>query len=241
MSPSSQQSFLGVLVGFTCALILFSKREKKPPVDDAEVLLQQAQQQMREAQAKNRERAVQAITQKNNLEAIVDQTQKTISRLEERAELARQEGDTERGQSLLAERSQYLLTLTQTQASLQNAIETTEAVKTAMRREEEQIRSETARALAMKAQYKQAQIELAIQKSRLAMTTNHATELFARAQAKIQQAQARRDLITQIRETVETLETAAEDAMQRGDHETSGRLLNERDRLKARALAPHLW
>lgn len=241
MSRTSSETFLGVLVGFACTLVLFSRRPKKPPVDDAEVLLQEAQQQMREAQARNREHAVQAITQKNNLQALVNQTQERVSRLEERAELARQEGDTEREQDILAERGQYLLTLSRTQASLQQAIETAEAIKTAMRREEERIRAETARALAMKAQFKQLQIELAIEKSRLAMTTTTAAELFTRAQAKIQQAQARRNLMTQIRQTVEALETAAQEGAVRGDDATSRVLLIECDKLKMKALDPHLW
>ena len=51
----------------------------------------------------------------------------------------------------------------------------------------------------MKALYKQAQIEFEIEKSRLGMTTTKAGALFERAQAKIQQAQARRDLMAQMR------------------------------------------
>jgi len=241
MPPEPSRSFVGVLLGFACVFFLFAKRDKKPPQDDAETLLQLAQAQMREAQAKNRERAVQAITQKNNLQALVDQTQKTVSRLEEQAEAARQRGDAEREQDLLAERGQYLLTLTQTQASLASAIETTEAVKTAMRREEERIRAQTAQALAMKAQQRQAQIELAIEKSRLGMTTSYASDLFERAQAKIQQTQARRDLMAQVRKTAETLQSAAEEAARKGDVELSRRLLAERNELKKAALNPSLW
>ncbi len=242
MNFASNRSLLGVLVGFACAVFLFAKREKKPPpIDDAELLLQQATQEMKEAQAKNRERAVQAITQKNHLQALVDQTQKTISRLEERAEAARLEGDQERERYLRAEQNQYLPTLAKTQAALASAIDAAEAVKTAMRREEERIRAKTAQALAMKAQQKQYQIEIFIEKSRLAMTTNHATELFERAQAKIQQAQARRDLMAQIRITAETLETAAEDAAENGDIGIEQRLLRARDGLKEKALNPKLW
>jgi len=241
MPPEPSRSFVGVLLGFACVFFLFAKRDKKPPQDDAEILLQLAQSQMREAQAKNRERAVQAITQKNNLQALVDQTQKMVTRLEERAETARQADDLDLEQGLLAERGQYLLTLTQTQASLASAIETTEAVKTAMRREEERIRAQTAQALAMKAQQRQALIELAIEKSRLGMTTSYASDLFDRAQAKIQQAQARRDLMARVRQTAELLEAAAEEAAHNGDAALSRRLLAERDELKRAALNPKLW
>ena len=242
MPPGPNRPLLGVLLGFACIFFLFVKREeKKPPVDDAELLLQHAQSQMREAQAKNRERAVSAITQKNNLQALVEQMQKMVARLEEQAKTARQEGDMEREQDLLAEHGQSLLTLMQTQASLKAAIETTEAVKAAMRREEEGVRAKTAEAVAMKAQYRQAQIELEIEKSRLGMTTTKAGDLFERAQAKIRQAQARRDLMAQVWKTAEVLEATAEEAARKGDAELSRRLLSERDELKKAALDPKLW
>jgi len=70
MPPRSTYSLIGVLAGFACVFSLLVKREKKMPGSSADALLEQAQAQMREAQAKNRERAVQAITQKNNLEAL---------------------------------------------------------------------------------------------------------------------------------------------------------------------------
>ena len=242
MTTEPNHPLVGVLLGFACVFFLFVKREeKKPPVDTAELLLQSAQSQMREAQAKNRERAVQAITQKNNLQAMVDQMQRMVSRLEEQAKTAGQVGDTEREQDLLAERSHSLLTLTQTQMSLKAAIETTEAVKAAMRGEEEAIRTRTAQALTMKAQYRQAQIEFEIEKSKLGMTTTKAGDLFERAQAKIQQAQARRDLMARIRLVAETMEGAAEAAERSGDSALSRRLLSETDELKKAALNPKLW
>ena len=60
---------------------------KLDQLEDPEILLAQAQQEMREAQAKNRERAVQAITAKNNLQAEVDKTQKMVNNLQAKAEL----------------------------------------------------------------------------------------------------------------------------------------------------------
>lgn len=86
-------------------------------MDDAEALLQQAQQQMQEAQARNRERAVQVITQKNHLQALVSQTQRTIDRLEEQAQTAEQGGNTDGARHFLAERDKYVETLTRAQAS----------------------------------------------------------------------------------------------------------------------------
>lgn len=98
------QSLFGVTFGLLCVLPLLVKREKKPPARNAEVLLEQAQQQMREAQAKNRARAVAVITQKNNLQALADQMQKRIGHLTERSESADSEEDR---LDLLRERDEH--------------------------------------------------------------------------------------------------------------------------------------
>ena len=242
MTTEPNRSLVGVLLGFACVFLLFVRRvEKKPPMDNAEMMLERAQQQMQESQARNRERMVQVITQKNNLQALVDQTQKIVADLEERAEFARHKGNADRADALLAERDKYQSTLTQTQASLTSAIETTEAVKAAMRQQEEGVRAQTAQALAMKAQDRQAQIEFEIEKNKLGMTTTKAGALFERAQARIQQAQARRDLMARIRQAAETMEEAAGAAERSGDAALSRRLLSEMDELKKTALNPKLW
>ena len=242
MPTEPNRPLLGVLLGFACVFFLFVKREeKKPPVDDAEMLLEHAQQQMREAQARNRERTVQAITQKNNLQALFDQTQKMVNNLRAKADKAHAEGDIGLERQLRAEQERYQRSVQQMETSLRRAIETTEAVKTAMRGEEEAIRTRTVQALAMKTFYKQAQIEFEIEKNKLGMTTTKAGDLFERAQAKIRQAQARRDLMAQVRKTAEVLEATAEEAARKGDAALSRRLLSERDGLKAAALDPKLW
>ena len=242
MPTEPNRPLLGVLLGFACVFFLFVKREeKKPPVDDAEMLLEHAQQQMREAQARNRERTVQAITQKNNLQALFDQTQKMVNNLRAKADKAHAEGDIGLERQLRAEQERYQRSVQQMETSLRRAIETTEAVKTAMRGEEEAIRTRTVQALAMKTFYKQAQIEFEIEKNKLGMTTTKAGDLFERAQAKIQSAQARRDLMARIRKAAEVLEAAAEEAARKGDAALSRRLLSERDGLKTAALDPKLW
>jgi len=242
MPTEPNRPFLGVLLGFACVFFLFVKREeKKPPVDDAEMLLEHAQQQMREAQARNRERTVQAITQKNNLQALFDQTQKMVNNLRAKADKAHAEGDIGLERQLRAEQERYQRSVQQMETSLRHAIETTEAVKTAMRGEEEAIRARTAQALMMKTSYRQAQIEFEIEKSRLGMTTTKACDLFERAQAKIQSAQARRDLMARIRQASETMGKAAGAAEHNGDAALSRRLLSERDALKQAALNPKSW
>ncbi len=163
---------------------------KLDQLEDPEILLQQAQQEMREAQAKNRERAVQAITQKNNLQALVDQTQKMVDNLGAKAEIALKNGDRDLARQLLIEKGQYDNTLTSTKASLAQALETTDAVKQAMRREEERIRAKTAQALSMKAQWKQAQIENSMNKALEGMSADGTDQAFERAAAKISNARS---------------------------------------------------
>ena len=158
-------------------------------LEDPELLLQQAQQEMRDLHAKNRERAVQAITQKNNLQQMVDDLQKRVDNLQGKAEIALKRGDRDLALQLLKEKQGYEVSLQSTRASLESAIETSEAVKTAIKRQEEQIRQKTAEALALKAQWKNSQIQIAMSKALDGMQgiedTDHA---FSRAQAKIKNA-----------------------------------------------------
>ena len=171
---------------------------KLDQLEDPEILLQQAQQEMRENQAKNRERAVQAITQKNNLQAELDKTQKIVDNLQAKAELALKNGDRDLARQLLVEKGQYETTLTTIQQSLQSAVETTEAIKVAIRREEERIRAKTAQAMAMKTQWKQSQIEISLNKALEGMTTDGTDHAFDRAAAKISNAHSESQARTEL-------------------------------------------
>jgi len=158
-------------------------------LEDPELLLNQAQTEMRELHAKNRERAVQAITQKNNLQQIVDDTQKRVDMLQQKAELALKRGDRDLALQLLKEKSQYEVTLNQTKENLAQAIDTSEQVKVAIKREEEKIRQKTAEALALKAQWKNSQIQIAMNKALDGIQgVEDSTQAFSRAQAKIKNA-----------------------------------------------------
>ncbi len=158
--------------------------------EDPEVLIAQAQTEMKEAQAKNRERAVQAITQKNLLQAEVEKTTKAMANLDAKAQMALKNGDRDLALQLLREKQAMGVNLGTLQTSLQNANEMTEQIKVAIRREEERIRTKTAQAMAMKTQWKQAQIENSINKALDGMTTDGTDAAFERAQTKIQKAQS---------------------------------------------------
>ncbi|GAB4454075.1 MAG: PspA/IM30 family protein [Armatimonadaceae bacterium] len=158
-------------------------------VEDPELLLQQAQEEMRSVHAKNRERAVQAITQKNNLQQMVDDLQKKVDTLQSKAELALKRGDRDLALQLLKEKQGYEQTLQMTRTQLEQAIETSEAVKKAIKHEEERIRQKTAEALALKAQWKNAQIQIEMDKALQSIQGIEDTDqAFTRAQQKIKNA-----------------------------------------------------
>jgi phage shock protein A len=157
-------------------------------VEDPDVLLAQAQAEMREAQAKNRERAVAAITARNSLQVEVDRTQKMVDGLQAKAEMALKNGDRETARLLLSEKQQYASTLEAMAASLTSANSTIEAVKGAIKHEEERIRQKTAQAMALKTQWKSSQIEISINKAMEGIDTNGHDAAFERAANRIQSA-----------------------------------------------------
>jgi phage shock protein A len=168
-------------------------------LENPELLLQQAQEDMHKLHQENRERAVKAITAKNNLQQQVGDMERKVNDLQAKAELALKRGQRDIALQLLKEKQSYQGSLDGLQSSLQQAIETSEAVKEHIRREEEKIREKTAQALALKAQWQNAKIQQEIAKqldgleSIDGMDTN-----FARAQAKIKntmsEASARQEL-----------------------------------------------
>lgn len=167
-------------------------------LENPELLLQQAQEEMKQAAARNRERAVQAITQKNNLQQMVDDLQKTVDNLQAKAELSLKRGDRDLALQLLREKQTYEQSLQGTRTQLESAIETAEQVKIAIKREEEKIREKTAQALALKAQWKNSQIQIEMNRALEGITGIDVDQTFERAAAKIKNStsemQARNEL-----------------------------------------------
>ena len=114
---------------------------------------------MQETHARNRERAVAAITAKNNLRNQVDDLKKTIHKLEKKVKFALNRGDRELADQLLQEKQGYEECLKSAEETQQVAEETCEQVKVAIKREEEWIRQKSAEALALKAKWKQGEIQ----------------------------------------------------------------------------------
>lgn len=133
--------------------------------EDPEIILNEAVRDMKENQIKNRELAVQAITQKNNLQAEVDKEERLVAEYERKATVALQSGNRELAKQFLKEKALHDGTLNSMRTNLVSATEASEKVKQAIRQEEERIRVRTSEALAMKANMKQAQIQIKINKA----------------------------------------------------------------------------
>lgn len=163
---------------------------KLDQLENPEVLLQEAAREMRENLAANRQRAITAITQKNNLKALLDEQEKRVEQLEGQAELALKNGDRDLARRVLREKLTFQETLTQTRVSYDQAVQASEAIKVAIRRQEETVRQRTAESLAKKAQWKQAQIQIEIDKALNGLTFEDESSAWERAGEKIRTAQS---------------------------------------------------
>lgn len=177
-------------------MALFNRRMDQ--WEDPEVLLDQARRDMQESHMRNRERAIQAITQKNNLQAMVDKEQQDIGRLNALAETALKRGDRELARKMLREKMTHEQTLTGLRQSLATASTTVDQVKVAIQREEENIRQKTAEALALKARWKQAQIQNSIQKALSGLQFEDTMGSFSAAEEKIRGMQSEADARTEM-------------------------------------------
>jgi phage shock protein A len=160
-------------------------------LEDPDIMLDQARRDMQEALVQNREKAVQAITQKNRLQQMLDEQEKKATQLEGQASMALQQGNRDLARQFLREKANVDATVTTLKSTLAQAVETVEAVKAAIKRQETEVRKKTAEALAMKAQWKQAQIQTSISKALEGLTFESEYEgSFAAAREKIQDKQA---------------------------------------------------
>jgi phage shock protein A len=167
---------------------LFNRTMDK--VESPDIMLDQARRDMQGALIANREKAVQAITQKNRLQSMLDEAKKKSSELEARAAMALKQGDRELATQFMREKMNNDASVTTLQQSYDSAAATVDQVKVAIKRQEEEVRKKTGEALALKAQWKQAQIQNSISKALDGLTFENQFEGFGAAQEKIREAQS---------------------------------------------------
>jgi phage shock protein A len=159
-------------------------------VEDPDMMLDQAKRDMQAALTANREKAVQAITQKNRLQVMLEDEQRKSATLENQAAQALKAGDREAATTFMREKMNHDATITTLQQSYEQAVATVDQVKIAIRRQEEEVRKKVGEALAMKAQWKQAQIQNSISKALDGLTFENQFEGFGAAQERIREAQS---------------------------------------------------
>ena len=159
-------------------------------VEDPEIMLDQARRDMQTALVSNREKAVQAITQKNRLEGMLADNTKKAAQLEAQATMALKQGQRDLATQLMREKMNYDATAVSLKQSYDQAVATVEQVKIAMKRQEEEVRKKTAEALALKAQWKQAQIQNSISKALDGLTFEDQFTGFGAAQERIREMQS---------------------------------------------------
>ena len=158
--------------------------------ENPEVIINEAVREMKENQIKNRELAVQAITQKNNLQAEVDKETRLVAEFERKAALALQGGNRELALSFLKEKGFHDQTLQSMQANLAAATEASEKVKVAIKQEEERVRMRTTEAMVQKTNLKQAQIQISISKALDGLQFSDNENQWAHATERIQSMQS---------------------------------------------------
>ncbi|MFM9872502.1 MAG: PspA/IM30 family protein [Fimbriimonadaceae bacterium] len=160
-------------------------------LEDPEIMLDQARRDMQGALTQNREKAVQAITQRNRLQQMLDEATKKSAQLEQQASTALRQGNRELAKQFLREKASTDGTLETLRSTLAQAAETVDQVKVAIKHQEDEVRKKTAEALALKAQWKQAQIQDSIGKALQGLTFENEYEgSFAAARDKIKDKQA---------------------------------------------------
>jgi phage shock protein A len=170
-------------------------------LEDPDLMLEAARRDMQDTLRANKEKAVHAIAQRNNLAAMVEDLERKSANLENQAVMAVKQGNRDLARQLLREKANYQNSLESLKTSLATASQTVDVVKVAIRQQEEQVRRKTAEALAMKAQYKQAQIENSINKALEGFTTEAQFGTFEAAAERIREAKseaaARQELMSE--------------------------------------------
>ncbi len=205
---------------------------KLDDLENPEILLQEAAREMRENLSANRQRAVVAITQKNNLKSMLDEQEKRVAQLEAQAEMALKRGDRDLARRVLREKLTFQDTIGQTRASYEQAVQASEAIKVAIRRQEETVRQRTAEALAKRAQWKQAQIQIEIDKALNGLTFEDESSAWERAGEKIRTAQSEASARAELAQASiqakianlqdDTVDAEAEKALQELEQRVSG-------------------
>ena len=159
-------------------------------LEDPEIMLDQAKRDMQTALQQNQEKAVQAITQKNNLEAMLNEQKRKSESLENQATMALKQGKRDIATQLMREKMNVDASVAQLQLSYEQALATVEQIKVGIKRQQEEVRKKTSEAMVLKTQWKQAQIQNSISKALDGLTFENQFEGFGAVSEKIREKQS---------------------------------------------------
>ena len=159
-------------------------------VEDPMVMLDQAKRDMQALVVKNREMAVQAITQRNQLVAMLAQATQKATNLEQQAGTALKMGNRDMAMQFLVEKKSAEANVANLTTAKANADAAVENVKAAIAHQEADFRKKCADALVMKANYKSAQAQNAISKALDGMNFEDTNSTWGTAADKISSMQS---------------------------------------------------
>ena len=207
-------------------------------LEDPEIMLDQARRDMQATMSANQEKAIQAITQRNQLEKMLTDHQSRSKAFENQAITALKQGDRELARNLMREKANVDHNITSLQATYDQASATVENVKQAVSRQREEVQRKTAEALALKAQWKQAQIQNSIAKALDGLTFDEQYGGFGAAQERIRAAQSEASARTEMQsESIGSKVMAMEDKTKDYEAEMELQKLEERLGIKNPAAA----
>lgn len=214
-------------------------------LDDPDLLLQQAQREMREVHTRTRERAVQAITKKNMIEQALREAERRRDDAFRRAAAAEEDRDAREAELCGIEAAEYERTVADLAEAFEAASQAAESVKAEIKSEEERIRRRTAEALAIRAQWKANQVQRSLLASLVEVNTGTADTLtplglqrrHARNRRLVLDALTQRNNLVAMLEDTEKRVTNLRDkatlAGRRGDGDLEIALLREMEQYEA--------
>ncbi|MBC8143299.1 MAG: PspA/IM30 family protein [Armatimonadetes bacterium] len=212
---------------------------------DPNALLEQAQREMQEMFARNRERAVQVITEKNKLEQLVKDLERRAATLHEKADLAEARGDAKEADALRRDAVSEEASLTETRARWEEAKAVADSVKAKIKSEEERLRQRTAEAMLLKAQWNTMQVQRSLFASLVEVNTGSIAHVPPAERAVrhavnrrfVRQALVQRDNLRQMQndaaKRVNSLRENAKQARSRDNDDLENALLREMEQYEA--------
>ncbi len=167
---------------------LFNRTMDK--LEDPEMMLEQAKRDMQVALQGNQEKAVQAITQKNMLENMLNDQKRKSETLETQATMALKQDKREMATQLMREKMNVDASIANVQGSYDQAVATVEQIKIGIKRQQEEVRKKTSEAMVLKTQWKQAQIQNSITKALDGLTFENQFEGFGAVTDRIREKQS---------------------------------------------------